>query len=49
MLDVLKHKQNERDDKSVQKNMNEDTKRGPDINVQENGAEKMESQNFDND
>ena len=28
-LDVLKHKQNE----SAQKNMNEDTKRGPDINV----------------
>jgi len=45
---VLKQKSNERDDESVQKNMNEDRKRGPDVNVQENSAEAIEIQNFDN-
>ena len=47
-LEVLKQKSNERDDKSAQKNMNEDRKRGPDVNVQENSADTTEIQNFDN-
>ena len=44
---MLKQKSNERHDESMQNNTNEDRKRGPDVNVQENSAETTDMQNFD--